>query len=224
MVKVEAGRFIMGSDIIEEENPLRQIDVKGEFYIMQFLVSQEFWFAIMGNNPSQNKDFSYPVTNISWIDIRNSKGFVDKLNKIIGNSKKGKRFHLPSEAQWEYAAKGGKDANEQYRFPGTDRFEDCKQIFGLRSLGLGLPNSLGIYDLAGTVWQWCEDDWVEAQNQRFLKMNSEIPFKHKPFRGKLRIFRGGSSISKEEDCTTSKRASFYPQIGNLFQGFRLVYY
>jgi formylglycine-generating enzyme required for sulfatase activity len=171
-------------------------------------VTQKQWIDIMGSNPSDFKGCdTCPVEGVSWNDIQN---FIEKLNK-----KTGMTYRLPTEEEWEYAAKGGKESRG-YIYAGSDNLDDVawfsKNSNGkTHAVGEKLPNELGIHDMSGNVWEWCQD-W------------------YKPYpgcsgtdrTGVLRVYRGGSWDYGAGNCRASFRDSLGPGYRNFDLGFRLA--
>ena len=185
MVYVEGGTFIMGAtseqdkDASDAEKPTHQVTLSS-FSIGKFEVTQEEWIAVMGSNPSFFKDDKRPVEKVTWNDCQE---FIDKLNKITG-----KQFRLPTEAEWEYAARGGNKC-KGYKFAGGNDLIQvawCEENSNssTHTVGEKFPNELGIYDMSGNVWEWCQD-WYSTYNT-----NSENNPKG-PSSGFLRVRRGG---------------------------------
>ena len=142
----------------ENEKPAHKVTVD-DFYIGETEVTQRLWFAVMGNNPSYFQDDSgeYPVENVSWNDAQE---FIKALNEITG-----RQFRLPFEAEWEYAARGGKKSNNT-KYAGSDNLNEVAwhvdNAFNRTHLvAEKKPNELGIYDLSGNVWEWVEDKYQE---------------------------------------------------------------
>ena len=164
-----------------------------DFYIGRYEVTQAQWKAITGKNPSKNKGDVMPVENVSWDDVQK---YIINLNK-----KTGKHYRLPTEAEWEYAARGGNDSRN-YSYSGSNNLSDVAW-FGSGSphaVGLKSPNELGIYDMSGNVWEWCADT-----------------------HGKTRVLRGGASNQNESNCLIISRYNGYDssyRSDNI--GFRLV--
>ena len=148
MVKVEAGSFMMGAtpemkNPDDDEKPFHRVTLTNDYYIGKYEVTQKLWQAVMGSNPSYFKGNNLPVENVCW---NNCQEFISKLNSLTGRN-----FRLPSEAEWEYAARGGSnnlDAVAWY---------DGNSGNKTHAVGTKQPNELGLYDMAGNVWEWCQD-------------------------------------------------------------------
>ena len=185
MVYVQAGSFYMGSnDGFEDEKPVHLVTLNRDFYIGQFPVTQKLWKAVMGSDaPCSVKGENLPVTNITWDECQI---FVRRLSELTG-----KDFHLPTEAQWEYAAKGGVHS-KGFKYAGSDElFEVAWSMvenneYKPHNVGEKHPNELGIYDMSGNIGEWCIDLFHNYPSSA----NPEIdPINHT--HGTDRVYRGG---------------------------------
>ena len=204
MVFVEGGTFTMGSTI---DKPAYQATLNS-FRIGKFAVTQAQWVAVMGNNPSVfQKGDNYPVENVNWYDAQE---FITKLNILTG-----KNYRLPTDTEWEYAARGG-SKSKGYKYSGSNNLDDVAWFDdnsgkSTHPVGTKQPNELGIYDMSGNVWEWCSDYHLV-----------EIPcmFPNCPSYQHSRVMRGGCWINgcggySEYSCAsqTQRRDNF---------GFRLI--
>ncbi len=220
MVYVQGGAFQMGSnDGGSNEEPVHSVTLD-DFYIGKYEVTQAQWRAVMGSNPSYFKGDSYPdslpVEMVSWDDVQE---FIKRLNAITG-----KTYRLPTEAEWEYAARGG-NKSKGYEYSGSDKIGDvawyevnCIDAYTIRGtnpVGTKKPNELGIYDMSGNVWEWCQD-WYGSY--------SSSPQKNPqgPSSGTHRIFRGGAWDCEDLMCGSTRRIDAPPDGRKHFLGFRLV--
>ena len=188
MIKVEGGTFSMGatseqgSDADDDEYPVHSVTLS-DYYIGETEVTQELWQAVMGSNPSYFKgDNQRPVENVSWDDCQE---FIKKLNRLTG-----KKFRLPTEAEWEYAARGGKYSNDYvYKYSVSNNADEVAW-YGTNSGDKTHPvktkkaNKLGLYDMSGNVWEWC-NDW-DRPYQSYSQTNPTGPSK-----GKYCVIRRG---------------------------------
>ena len=216
MVKVEAGSFNMGAtpemeNPYDSEIPVHRVTLTNNYYIGKYEVTQALWQAVMGSNPSYFKGDDLPVEKVSWDDCQD---FISKLNAMTG-----KRFRLPSEAEWEYAARGGKKSRG-YQYSGSNTLGDVAWYYGnsgpkTHAVGTKQPNELGIYDMTGNVWEWCQD-WVGSYS------SSPQTNPTGAASGSLRVNRGGSWDISARFCRSSYRDGDTPggRYGNL--GLRLV--
>jgi formylglycine-generating enzyme required for sulfatase activity len=187
------------------------------FFISPSEVTQELYEFVMGENPSEDKSSNkLPVTNVSWEDAQE---FVNKLNSFEGNYIK---YRLPYEAEWEFAAKGGKKKGRS-KFSGSDNVDSVAWWSGnasvsLHNVNLKSPNELGLFDMSGNVSEWCYDgaDGFEYNVDVLIdpKGNDRAPQK---------IVRGGSFYQTKEYCSVARRNNFPPQWKNYDLGFRLAY-
>ncbi len=214
MVFVNGGVFKMGSkDGQNSEKPIHTVEV-GDFLIGKYPVTQKQWKAVMGNNPSKNKDNdNHPVERVSLAEVQE---YIKKLNE-----KTGKRYRLPTEAEWEYAAKGG-DASQGFIYAGGN---DLKEVAwdsenskgSTQAVGLKKPNELGLYDMTGNVWEWCNDFYDE----KYYSVSPEKDPKG-PANGDNRVIRGGSWINFPARYRTTDRYFNYPGDRRTYLGLRLA--
>ena len=222
MVYVEGGSFEMGTNNSEEDEAPAHDVALSSYMIGETEVTQELWQMVMGNNPSRFKgEVHRPVEQVSWEDCQK---FVAKLNDLTG-----KRFRLPTEAEWEFAARGG-IKSKGYMYSGSNTLNDVawynnnahkvgeySSDYGIHPVGTKLANELGLYDMSGNVLEWCQD-WYDynyySRSPRFNPCG--------PVSGSLRIARGGCWFSQDEDNSVSKRTGFLPAFRYYHFGIRLV--
>ncbi len=217
MVGVEAGTFTMGatseqgSDAWDNEKPTHQVTLIHNYYIGKTEVTQALWKAVMGSNPSNFKGDNLPVECVSWNDCQT---FISKLNAATG-----KRFRLPTEAEWEFAARGGKKS-KGYKYSGSNNLDNVAWYDGNSSnkthtVGTKIPNELGIYDMSGNVWEWCSDWYGNYSSSSQTNPTG-------PNSGSLRVDRGGGWIGDARYCRSSYRYGSNPVGWDYFLGLRLV--
>lgn len=211
MVRVAGGTFTMGSPSTEQgrnhDECQHQITV-GSFFIGKYEVTQAQWKAVMGNNPSEHKDCDdCPVENVSWDDVQD---FLKKLNSLTG-----KRYRLPTEAEWEYAARGGAKS-KAYTYAGSNTLSSVAWFeanSGLKTHSVGgkAPNELGLYDMSGNVWEWCQDTWAP------------YPCDSKTIaEGRYRVGHGGCAWDRASYCRSAYRGYVGAAERSRYLGFRLV--
>ena len=216
MVKVDAGSFMMGAtsemqNPYGDETPVHQVILTNDYYMGKYEVTQALWQAVMGNNPSKFKGDNLPVESVSWKDCQK---FISKLNK-----KTGRKFRLPTEAEWEYAARGGKK-RRGYQYSGSSNISDVAWYAGNSSnkthpVGTKQANELGLYDLSGNVWEWCQDchgSYVSSSQTNPIGVES----------GTFRVRRGGSWLNSAWGCRSSYRYCDAPDYRFNYIGLRLV--
>ena len=217
MVYVSGGTFTMGatseqgSDVWDDEKPTHSVTLSS-FYLCKYEVTQALWRAVMGDNPSNFKGNNLPVQNVSWNDCQT---FIFRLNNLTG-----KNFRLPTEAEWEYAARGG-NRSRGYKYSGSNVLSDVAW-YGDNSgdkthpVGSKSPNELGLYDMSGNVYEWCYD-WKGTYS------SSSQTNPTGPSSGSGRVDRGGSWNCVARDCRSSSRNDFMPDYRyNCVLGLRLA--
>ena len=217
MVRVEAGTFTMGAtpemeNPFGDEKPTHKVTLTNDYYIGKYEVTQALWQAVMSNNPSFNNGDNLPVENVSWNDCQE---FISKLNSITG-----KTFRLPTEAEWEYAARGGKKSRG-YLYSGSSNLSDVAWYADnsgskAHSVGTKQSNELGIYDMAGNVSEWCQDWYGKYSSSSKTNPTGANS-------GSRRVIRGGSWFNAARSCRSSFRNNFAPGYHNRgYLGLRLV--
>lgn len=223
MIQIPAGEFTMGGTPEQvdcdyfSEKPAHKVVLTKPYYISQTEVTRELWQKVMGKDtdPSTyiaNEEEHLPVHNVSWYDC---KKFVEALSK-----KTGKNFRLPTEAEWEYAARG---AGKGYGLPyAGSKFCDRVSCMADNSNGHPHPvaqygaNEAGIYDMGGNVWEWVADNYSEYKDSTYtdplIVTNDTLPHS----------VRGGSWHDKASKCRTSTRSSVAPDDKSAVLGFRIV--
>ena len=211
MVYVEGGTFTMGAKTYKSEKPAHSVTLSS-FYIGKYEVTQSLWKAVMGSNPSNRKGDNLPVENVSWNDCQT---FLRKLNAMTG-----KNFRLPTEAEWEFAARGG-NLSRGYQYSGSKKIDDVawyRNNSGSKTHNVGTkaPNELGIYDMSGNVWEWCQDWYGDYHG--YSQTNPTGPSS-----GSFRVFRGGSWFNNFAWlCRVAYRAGGTPDGRDISLGFRLA--
>ena len=216
MVFVEGGSFMMGcedSQALDNEKPLHQVTLSS-FYIGKYEVTQQQWEAVMGNNPSYFKGEHLPVEYVSWEDVEE---FILHLNALTG-----KQYRLPTEAEWEFAARGG-NQSKGYLYSGSNDLGSAAWYLKnsrsrSQSIGTKLPNELGLFDMSGNVWEWC-NDWY--QSYYYIDSPEDNPQGAKSGNG--RVLRGGAWGSYADYIRLSVRYTSSPDSKGNSIGFRLVF-
>ena len=212
MVFVEGGSFMMGSDdsdVYSDEKPVHKV-ILSSYCIGKYEVTQELWEAVMVSNPCRFKGPRKPVDSVSWDDCQE---FIRKLNSLTG-----KNFKLPTEAQWEYAARGGKKSRG-YKYSGSNSINDVAWYEDnsegkTHDVGTRIPNELGLYDMSGNVWEWC-NDWYGSYD------SSSQTDPIGPSGGSSRVHRGGGWSFSARNCNVSIRDCNSPDNRYSLLGFRL---
>lgn len=215
-VPVKGGCFKMGNnhgwDDTWDEKPEHEVCLT-DFYLARFEVTQKQWQAVMGNNPARFKECgpTCPVESVSWLDIRE---FLKKLNK-----KSGKRFRLPTEAEWEYAARSGgkKEKFSGGNSPGSFGWYQDNSGNAIHPVGQKQPNGLGLYDMSGNVWEWVQDWHSPEYYSQSPRNNPQGPAK-----GLCRVVRGGSATTEANLVRTDHRRLNDPEGRFNLVGFRIA--
>ncbi|MBL7795631.1 MAG: formylglycine-generating enzyme family protein [Saprospiraceae bacterium] len=229
MVFVAGGRYTMGcknsrrdGECYDWEKPPHEVTVQ-DFYIGKYEVTQAEWRRVMGNDPSWNSGCDQcPVERVSWDDAQE---FIRKLN-----ARMGKKYRLPTEAEWEYAARGGNKSRD-YLYSGSNSVADVAWYDGntrigntngsrktTRTVGTRMANELGLHDMSGNVWEWVEDDLHNSFAGAPTDGSAwvDVP------RGAFRVSRGGGWAYPERICRTAGRDAYAPANRGPHFGFRLV--
>ena len=217
MIGVEGGTFTMGatseqgSDVFIDEKPAHQVTVS-TFSIGETEVTQELWQAVMGSNPSNFKGTRRPVEQVSWEDCQN---FIRELNSLTG-----RRFRLPTEAEWEYAARGGRKANG-HKYAGSSSIDnvawyDSNSGSQTHDVATKRANELGLYDMSGNVWEWCQDWYSDYSSGSQTNPKG-------PSSGSIRVIRGGCWYYFAWDGRVSLRGVKTPSSRYYYLGLRLAY-
>ena len=210
MVRVEGGTFRMGATSEQEdeadsdEKPVHSVTLSS-YYIGKTEVTQALWKAVMGSNPSNFKGSNLPVECVSWNECQE---FIQKLNSLTGRN-----FRLPTEAEWEFACRGGNNSRG-YKYSGSNNLDSVAWYLGnsggkTHPVATKTPNELGIYDMSGNVFEWCSD-WYDDYTS-YSQTNPKGPQS-----GSRRVFRGGSGYGYASYCRSSLR------LNDFFLPFRIV--
>ncbi len=216
MVYVEGGTFTMGAtleqgnDAYSDEKPAHKVTLDS-YHIGQTVVTQALWKAVMSSNPSYCEGDNLPVERVSWDDCQE---FIRRLNSLTGHT-----FRLPTEAEWEFAARGGYKSRG-YKYSGGDNIDnvawyDGNSGGGTHPVGQKWANELGLYDMSGNVWEWC-NDWYGGYSEGAQDNPSG------PSTGSYRVGRGGGWSRSARSCRVSGRASLTPSYCRSVIGLRLV--
>ena len=224
MVRVDGGTFMMGAteeqsnDAESDEKPAHQVKLS-TYSIGETEVTQELWQAVMGENPSDFKGNQRPVEQVSWGDCQD---FIKKLNQLTG-----RKFRLPTEAEWEYAARGG-SKSQHHKYSGGDNINDVAWYdknawnkgsthpdYGTHVVKTKQANELGLYDMSGNVWEWCQD-WFGgySRDKQTNPQGSQ--------NGSYRVRRGGSWYHDSNVSRTSFRFNGSPSARLSYLGLRLA--
>jgi formylglycine-generating enzyme required for sulfatase activity len=222
MIAIEGGVYYMGSndaDAHDDENPVHKVRLD-DFYLCKYEVTQAQWEAIMGDNPSYNKDCDdCPAENIMF----RVEEFIEALNQVTG-----KNYRLPTEAEWEYAARGGQympslDERSDYKYSGSNQIDEVGWYADnsrgkTQPVGLKKPNALGLYDMTGNVWEPCQDKYY-ADYYNFSVPNNPV----NPAMGDYQVLRGGSWFNNPYNCRNTNRVEGFRNYGSNARGIRLAH-
>jgi formylglycine-generating enzyme required for sulfatase activity len=236
----------------EDEGPVHEVSLS-DFYLAEYPVTQDLWMEVMdGENPSYYEGPRRPVEQVSWLDAlifcnrlslrtghtpcyRNPDGSI--YGQIKGKDdawelpnkgqpyldKNADGYRLPTEAEWEYAARGGRLASVGERYAGSDKLKEVGWFSDnshgeTKPVGLKMSNALGLYDMSGNVWEWCEDDWHDNYDNAPKDGRTWID---SPERGSARVGRGGRWGLTAQGCRSACRYGWYPDFRAYNVGFRL---
>ena len=224
MIAVEGGTFTMGatseqgSDAYDWEKPTHSVTLSS-YSIGETEVTQALWQAVMGSNPSYFSGSNKPVEQVSWDDCQD---FIRRLNALTGEN-----FRLPTEAEWEYAARGG-NKSRGYKYAGSNNIDNVAWYwdnipsqssgsagYGTQVVASKSPNELGLYDMSGNVWEWCQDRYGSYSSGSQTNPTG-------PTSGDSRVYRGGSWYSDAWYCRVSYRHIYDPTYRSYFIGLRLA--
>jgi formylglycine-generating enzyme required for sulfatase activity len=215
MIQVQGGTFNMGATSEQQkpdndEKPVHQVTLL-DYYIGETEVTQALWNAVMGTNPSAFKGDNLPVETISWKDCQT---FISRLNALTGQ-----KFRLPTEAEWEFAARGGNNSRG-YQFSGSNNLSEVawfsdNSLECTHDVKTKGPNELGIYDMSGNVWEWCQD-WKESYGTKAVMNPTGATA------GTDRVHRGGSWFNYAQYCRLAFRFYNTPECRSDFLGLRLA--
>lgn len=224
MKAVEGGSFMMGAtaeqgnDASSRERPVHRVTLTS-YHIGQTEVTQELWMAVMGSNPSYFVGSQFPVEQVTWEDCQM---FIAALNEMTNRS-----FRLPTEAEWEFAARGGNDS-QGYKYSGSNdlptvawySYNDSWETrgsgyYGTHQVATRNPNELQIYDMSGNVHEWCQDRYGDYSSNEQIDPTG-------PLAGTNRVYRGGNWLFDDWFCRVSFRNGLSPSSGNYGIGLRLA--
>ena len=222
---ITAGTFMMGSPISEigrDRNEVQhRVTLTRDYWLGETEVTQEQYRAVTGKNPSDvDKGEAYPVKNVSWVEAM---AFCERLTKVEranGNLPEGYEYTLPTETQWEYAARGGHRGSGHHVYSGSDAIYDVAWYDGnsnrsTHPVRQKCANELGLYDMSGNVWEWCRDWYGDYPTGSVTDPTG-------PLSGSRRVLRGGSWSYNARGCRSAVRGDDFPSGRNLHIGFRVA--
>ncbi|MEZ4825768.1 MAG: formylglycine-generating enzyme family protein [Bacteroidia bacterium] len=219
MIFVEGGEFYMGGndvDAHDSEKPVHKVRLTS-FYMGKYPVTQALWHTVMETNPSDFKEENHPVEQVSWNDTQT---FLQNLNK-----KARKIYRLPTEAEWEFAARGG-IYSQGYLYAGSDKLKDVgwyreNSENKTHPVGQKLSNELSLFDMSGNVWEWCSD-WYSREYYQKCAERDVVENPIGSYSGVYRVRRGGCCLSHPQICRIGFRNYTSPGIHDDSLGFRLA--
>lgn len=215
-VLIPAGEFQMGSNKYDDETPAHTVSIKNPFHMGRYPVTQKQYRAIMGYNPASFKGENHPVETVSWNDAQE---FIKKLNDLETKSiPTGKKYRLPSEAEWEYACRAnnktdwcfGDDESDLKNYAWYHENSDSKT----HEVGQKKPNEFDLFDMHGNVWEWTCSDYGKYSQNRHLECSVN--------KAARKTMRGGCWRNFAENCRSSYREDIMPDYRDDSIGFRLV--
>lgn len=222
MVLIPSGSFLMGSnDGEDDERPIHNV-LLNSFCLNKYEVTQRQWVELMETRPWQGSEYvkegdNIPVVNVSWYDV---KGFIRKLNRVSG-----RKFRLPTEAEWEYASRAGSTSRfsygslklrlSQYAWYYDNAFK--KEEMFAHEVGTLKPNKWGLYDMMGNVYEWCWD-WYKRNYYNKSPVQHPKGPKHSPYK----VVRGGDWARTDYFIRVSSRRYYHPHYKDVNVGFRLA--
>jgi formylglycine-generating enzyme required for sulfatase activity len=216
-IRVEGGLFFMGNNFNRDDQwPMVRVQLD-DFYLSEFVVTQDLFEAVMGFNFSQFRGERLPVTNVNYDEAN---AFCSTLTSLVP----GKKFRLPTEAEWERAATSG----TRYRYAGSDNVDEVGWYHGNSNnrpkvVGLKKPNSIGLYDMSGNVWEWCSDVYSTKYAGCPWPISPILknPVGRLAF-GNNKVLRGGCFLFHKEVCAVRSRSRRPPSGRASYVGFRVV--
>jgi len=218
---IPPGKFLMGSsrelDIqsYEDESPRHEVTITKAFYLGIYEVTQEQWERVMGSNPSRFKGARRPVERVWWGQAMK---FCKRLSDLPNEKEKGYTYRVPTEAEWEYACRGGASEFSIYHFGDRITKENANlgnPVGETTEVGKYAPNAFGLYDMHGNVWEWCLDGERKYQDRAETDPRG-------PTKDAIRLIRGGSWNTASVACASAYRRAIIPKTIIDSTGFRVL--